>query len=73
MGGALFQEGVSWNAINASACIILLRSVYQYYNYTRLWSRSSWWRGLTALLSQCVSFSLVDVGRVSSAEEQLPT
>eukprot|EP00983_Pelagomonas_calceolata_P127711 1161437-Pelagomonas_calceolata.AAC.5 len=26
-----------------------------------------WWRGLTALLSQCVSFSLIDVGRVSSA------
>eukprot|EP00983_Pelagomonas_calceolata_P065218 1148493-Pelagomonas_calceolata.AAC.4 len=22
-----------------------------------------WWRGLTALLSQCVSFSLIDVGR----------
>eukprot|EP00983_Pelagomonas_calceolata_P044694 1139414-Pelagomonas_calceolata.AAC.1 len=26
-----------------------------------------WWRRLTALLSQCVSFSLIDVGRVSSA------
>jgi len=26
-----------------------------------------WWRGLTALLSQCVSFSFADVGRVSSA------
>eukprot|EP00983_Pelagomonas_calceolata_P127419 1161401-Pelagomonas_calceolata.AAC.19 len=25
------------------------------------------WRGVTALLSQCVSFSLIDVGRVSSA------
>eukprot|EP00983_Pelagomonas_calceolata_P048797 1141214-Pelagomonas_calceolata.AAC.1 len=30
---------------------------------------SSWWRGLTALLSQCVSFSLIDVGRLSSAYE----
>eukprot|EP00983_Pelagomonas_calceolata_P042677 1138602-Pelagomonas_calceolata.AAC.2 len=28
---------------------------------------ASWWRGLTALLSQCVSSSLIDVGRVSSA------
>eukprot|EP00983_Pelagomonas_calceolata_P047852 1140819-Pelagomonas_calceolata.AAC.4 len=27
----------------------------------------SWWRGLTALLSQCASFSLIDAGRVSSA------
>eukprot|EP00983_Pelagomonas_calceolata_P125634 1161225-Pelagomonas_calceolata.AAC.13 len=26
-----------------------------------------WWRRLTALLSQCVSFSLIDVGRVSPA------
>eukprot|EP00983_Pelagomonas_calceolata_P047844 1140813-Pelagomonas_calceolata.AAC.5 len=26
-----------------------------------------WWRGLTALPSQCVYFSLIDVGRVSSA------
>eukprot|EP00983_Pelagomonas_calceolata_P036838 1134675-Pelagomonas_calceolata.AAC.2 len=25
-----------------------------------------WWRGLTALLSQCASFSLIGVGRVSS-------
>eukprot|EP00983_Pelagomonas_calceolata_P071559 1151300-Pelagomonas_calceolata.AAC.1 len=30
-------------------------------------SQSLWWRGLTALLSQCVSFSLIDVGRGSSA------
>eukprot|EP00983_Pelagomonas_calceolata_P050062 1141788-Pelagomonas_calceolata.AAC.1 len=28
---------------------------------------ASWWRGPTALLSRCVSFSLIDVGRVSSA------
>eukprot|EP00983_Pelagomonas_calceolata_P017768 557650-Pelagomonas_calceolata.AAC.2 len=27
----------------------------------------TWWRGFTALLSQCVSFSLIDIGRVSSA------
>eukprot|EP00983_Pelagomonas_calceolata_P026118 820583-Pelagomonas_calceolata.AAC.1 len=26
-----------------------------------------WWRGFTALPSQCVPFSLIDVGRVSSA------
>eukprot|EP00983_Pelagomonas_calceolata_P129082 1161577-Pelagomonas_calceolata.AAC.3 len=26
-----------------------------------------WWRGLTALLCQCVSFSLIDVGSASSA------
>eukprot|EP00983_Pelagomonas_calceolata_P059722 1146057-Pelagomonas_calceolata.AAC.2 len=29
--------------------------------------------GLTALLSQCVSFSLIDVGRVSSAYIVSPT
>eukprot|EP00983_Pelagomonas_calceolata_P080024 1154959-Pelagomonas_calceolata.AAC.4 len=28
---------------------------------------ASWWRGLMALLSQCVSYSLIEVGRVSSA------
>eukprot|EP00983_Pelagomonas_calceolata_P030615 960774-Pelagomonas_calceolata.AAC.4 len=28
---------------------------------------ASWWRGLTALLSQFFSFSLIGVGRVSSA------
>eukprot|EP00983_Pelagomonas_calceolata_P017363 544738-Pelagomonas_calceolata.AAC.6 len=28
---------------------------------------ASWWRGFKALLSQCVPFSLIDVGRVSSA------
>eukprot|EP00983_Pelagomonas_calceolata_P078469 1154267-Pelagomonas_calceolata.AAC.1 len=28
---------------------------------------ASWWRGPTVLLSQCVSFSSIDVGRVSSA------
>eukprot|EP00967_Tisochrysis_lutea_P105795 scaffold161545_cov15-Tisochrysis_lutea.AAC.1 len=32
-----------------------------------LYLTAFWWRGLTALLSQCVSFSLIDVGRVSSA------
>eukprot|EP00983_Pelagomonas_calceolata_P106488 1159235-Pelagomonas_calceolata.AAC.24 len=26
-----------------------------------------WWRGLMALLSQCVSFSSIDVGRDTSA------
>eukprot|EP00983_Pelagomonas_calceolata_P007350 240133-Pelagomonas_calceolata.AAC.1 len=31
--------------------------------------RALWWRGLTALLSQCVPFSLDDVGRVPSAYE----
>eukprot|EP00983_Pelagomonas_calceolata_P119987 1160657-Pelagomonas_calceolata.AAC.7 len=29
---------------------------------------ASWWRGLKTLLSQCVPFSLIDVGRVSSAD-----
>eukprot|EP00983_Pelagomonas_calceolata_P055349 1144115-Pelagomonas_calceolata.AAC.2 len=28
---------------------------------------ASWWRGLMALLSQCVSSSLIDAGRVSFA------
>eukprot|EP00983_Pelagomonas_calceolata_P076315 1153376-Pelagomonas_calceolata.AAC.3 len=28
---------------------------------------ASWWRGFKALLSQCVPFSLIDVGKASSA------
>eukprot|EP00983_Pelagomonas_calceolata_P075422 1153006-Pelagomonas_calceolata.AAC.5 len=28
---------------------------------------ASWWRGFKALLSQCVPFSLIDIGRVYSA------
>mmetsp|Transcript_29574 Transcript_29574/g.76692 ORF Transcript_29574/g.76692 Transcript_29574/m.76692 type:complete len:87 (+) Transcript_29574:305-565(+) len=34
--------------------------------------RASWWRGFTALLSQRVSFSLIDAGRVSSAYVLFP-
>eukprot|EP00983_Pelagomonas_calceolata_P045099 1139554-Pelagomonas_calceolata.AAC.1 len=34
---------------------------------SRVMEPASWWRGLMALLSQCVSFSLNDVGRISSA------
>eukprot|EP00983_Pelagomonas_calceolata_P066733 1149181-Pelagomonas_calceolata.AAC.1 len=37
---------------------------YVYYNKSRV---ASWWRGVKPLLSQCVSFSSYDIGRVSSA------
>eukprot|EP00983_Pelagomonas_calceolata_P002673 88728-Pelagomonas_calceolata.AAC.1 len=35
---------------------------HEHFYFTALW-----WRGLTALLSQCVSFPLIDVGRDPSA------
>eukprot|EP00983_Pelagomonas_calceolata_P047212 1140533-Pelagomonas_calceolata.AAC.1 len=36
-------------------------------SHSQVLEPTSWWRGLAALLSQCVFFSSIDVGKVSSA------